>query len=245
MVKKYLYIGKWRHINKPEANQLLSEKKIGITNDYKNRAYSFMPTKSPVEFHLLAVWESIIDAKKLEKLVHKHLFKDYRTVGEWFEDTDNTMVNNLRNFIEDGGLGKEEDFEQKEQKGLTYKYDEAHHLDYAKNETKELYQKYKEAILQLSPNNININPTYNYIAFKLSNQKSNKKNICDIVLHVNSLTIYINLKKGKLDDPKMLTKDISKTGGWGNGDYRISTIKDENNFDDIMSLIKQSLDKKI
>jgi len=54
--------------------------------------------------------------------------------------------------------------------------------------------------------------------------------------------MWINLRKGELDDPKQITKDVSYKGHWGNGDY-VLRIKDDKDFDYILSLIKQSYDK--
>lgn len=52
--------------------------------------------------------------------------------------------------------------------------------------------------------------------------------------------MWINLKKGKLDDPKQITRDVSSTGHWGNGDYEL-IISDTANLEYIMSLVKQAL----
>jgi predicted transport protein len=52
--------------------------------------------------------------------------------------------------------------------------------------------------------------------------------------------MWINLKKGNLDDPKKITRDVSETGHWGNGDYEL-LIKDTDNLEYIMSLVKQAI----
>jgi len=54
------------------------------------------------------------------------------------------------------------------------------------------------------------------------------------------LKLWINLSKGKLDDPKNITRDVSSIGHWGNGDYEIQ-VSDDENIEYILSLIKQSL----
>lgn len=46
------------------------------------------------------------------------------------------------------------------------------------------------------------------------------------------------MKKGQLDDPKGLTKDVSETGHWGNGDYEL-IVSNTDNLEYVMSLIKQ------
>ena len=57
-----------------------------------------------------------------------------------------------------------------------------------------------------------------------------------------ALKIWINLKKGELDDSKGLAQDISNIGYWGNGDYELQ-VSDDDNLEYIISLIKQSYKK--
>jgi len=54
--------------------------------------------------------------------------------------------------------------------------------------------------------------------------------------------LWINLTKGELDDSKNLTRDVSATGHWGNGDYELQIDSDED-LEYILSLIKQSIKK--
>jgi predicted transport protein len=110
-------------------------------------------------------------------------------------------------------------------------YDEDGHFALYPPEIRELYEDYKLAILNLS-NDIEIVPKKLYIAFKKN------KNIVDIVTLKGGLKLFINLKKGQLDDPKKITKDVSETGHWGNGDYEL-IVSDTTNLEYIMSLIKQ------
>jgi predicted transport protein len=112
-------------------------------------------------------------------------------------------------------------------------YTEEDHLARKTDEIIELYESFKQAILALS-DNIDVQAKKDYIAFKKD------KNIADICVQQKKLKIWINLKKGILDDPKQLTRDVSETGHWGNGDYEL-TVTDTNNLEYIMSLIKQSL----
>ena len=97
----------------------------------------------------------------------------------------------------------------------------------------DLYESFRNGILNLS-NEIEIKPQKWYIAFKI------KRNIADIEIQKQNLKVYINLKKGELDDPKNLTRDVSNLGHAGNGDYEI-TVSDTQNLEYIMSLIKQAL----
>jgi predicted transport protein len=112
-------------------------------------------------------------------------------------------------------------------------YTEEDHLNGSSEEIIELYENFKNAILNLI-DDIEIVPKKLYIAYKKN------KNIADIVILKKGIKIFINLKKGQLDDPKGLMKDVSETGHWGNGDYETITTN-TNNLEYIMSLIKQAI----
>jgi len=113
-------------------------------------------------------------------------------------------------------------------------YTEQEHLERASDEIRELYEKVKNAILNLD--NIELKPKKSYIAFVASS------NVVDITVQLRQLKMWINISKGELDDPKRLTRDVSSIGHWGNGDYEI-TIETDDDLEYILSLIKQSLKK--
>lgn len=112
-------------------------------------------------------------------------------------------------------------------------YTEEDHLKDSSEEIIELYETFKNAILNLA-DDIEIVPKKLYIAFKKN------KNIADIVILKKGIKIFINLKKGQLDDSKGLMKDVSETGHWGNGDYEV-VVSNTANLEYIMSLIKQAI----
>lgn len=111
-------------------------------------------------------------------------------------------------------------------------YTEEDHLNKASDNIKKLYEELKNRILELD--DIDVEAKKLYIAFK------GMKNIIDIEIHKNKLKIYINMKKGTLNDPFSISKDISDIGHWGNGDYCI-IIDKKDDIDNIIPLIKQSL----
>ncbi len=113
-------------------------------------------------------------------------------------------------------------------------YTEQEHIQNASDEIKELYEKFKSIILNLD--DIDVVPKKQYIAFIGS------RNIFDINIQRNAIKIWINLSKGELKDDKQLTRDVSSIGHWGNGDYEV-VIKNEENIDEIIPLLKQSLNK--
>lgn len=113
-------------------------------------------------------------------------------------------------------------------------YSEDEHLSNIPDNIIELYTKFKAAILNFD--NIDIKPKKKYIAFVAS------RNVIDILPQKKGLKIWLNLKKGDLQDSKGITKDVSSTGHWGNGDYQIQ-INTDDDLEYIMSLVKQSLKK--
>lgn len=113
-------------------------------------------------------------------------------------------------------------------------YTEQEHLEKATEETKELYERVKSAILNLD--NLEVKPKKFYVAFVASS------NVVDIHVQKNGLKIWLNLQQGQLDDPKGIARDVSSIGHWGNGDYEIQIRTDEY-LEYIMSLVKQSLNK--
>ncbi|MCH1975821.1 DUF5655 domain-containing protein [Enterococcus hirae] len=130
---------------------------------------------------------------------------------------------------------KQDDQEEANKKGLSKEikvYTEEEHLEKGSIEIQELYEELKEIILSWD-SNIRIKPVKLYNSFKL------KQNIVDILVQKKALKIWINLKYGELNDPENITRNVSETGHWGNGDYEI-VMKDNQNIEYIASLIKES-----
>jgi predicted transport protein len=113
-------------------------------------------------------------------------------------------------------------------------YTEKEHLEIASPEILELYDTFKSAITNLD--GIELKPTKKYLAFVSGS------NIADIQIQKKALKMWINMFKGELDDSKELARDVSNVGHWGNGDYELQ-IRDDENLEYIMSLIKQSYKK--
>ena len=113
-------------------------------------------------------------------------------------------------------------------------FTEDDHLQGKSDETIELYEKFKAAIQDLSPD-IEVKPQKYYIAFKKGT------NITDIEIQKNGIKISINMKAGKLDDPKHLMRDVSVLKGHSlNGDYEYKVDSDKD-LEYIMSLVKQAI----
>ena len=111
-------------------------------------------------------------------------------------------------------------------------YTEEDHLAKVSENIKRLYEELKNRILELDDIDVDVKKLY--IAFKGS------RNIVDIGFNKNEIKIYINMKKGTLQDPLNITRDISTVGHWGNGDYWV-IINKQDDIDNVIPLIKQSL----
>ena len=112
-------------------------------------------------------------------------------------------------------------------------YTEEDHLKDIPENIKEIYLTIKNKIIELDDIDIEYKKTY--IAFK------GRTNIVDIILYKYSICLYINLKKGQLEDPFNIAEDVSNVGHLGNGDYRVQ-LDTENKIENAMFLIKQSLE---
>lgn len=110
-------------------------------------------------------------------------------------------------------------------------YSEADHANKVSQEIFELYEKFRDAILNLA-DDIEIRPQKFYIAFKKDG------NVACLEMQKKKMKIYIGAKAGTLDDPKGLAKDVSAIGHYGTGDYEVQVDSDKD-LEYIMSLIKQ------
>ena len=113
-------------------------------------------------------------------------------------------------------------------------YTEDHHVDAVSPEMAELYEKFRNAILNLA-DGIDLVPQKFYLAFK-----RDKSNLACMELQKKRIKIWIGAKAGKLDDPKGLAIDVSTTGHYGTGDYEVRVDSDAD-LEYVMSLIKQAL----
>lgn len=117
-------------------------------------------------------------------------------------------------------------------------YTEDDHLNSPKisDTTKEVYQNLKDRILNIG-GDVNIVPKKSYIGYK------RKTNFFDVLIQRGDLWCWINMKKGELDDPINLCRDITSIGHYGNGDYDLR-INENTDLDYVMFLINQSYKKQ-
>lgn len=111
-------------------------------------------------------------------------------------------------------------------------YSEEDHYENGSESTIWLYEVLKKRIMSIS-SEITIVPKKKYIAF-LRNT-----NFLDVVFYKNQLNLYLNMKRGGLDDPRKIAEDVSESGHWGNGDFRI-IVHNGTDIEYVMPLINQS-----
>ena len=111
-------------------------------------------------------------------------------------------------------------------------YTEEDHLKSANEEILSLYEEFKNQILSMD-DKIEVVPKKKYLAFKASS------NIIDVLPQKEKIKFWLNISKGKLNDPNNISRDVSEIGHWGNGDYEFS-INSSSDFINLMPLIKQS-----
>lgn len=111
-------------------------------------------------------------------------------------------------------------------------YTEEEHFENANEEIAELYEKFRNAILNLS-SDVELKPQKFYIAFK-----KDGTNVACMEMQKKKLKIWIGAKFGKLEDGRGIAKDVANIGHYGTGDYEI-VIDSDKDLEYIISLIKQ------
>jgi predicted transport protein len=112
---------------------------------------------------------------------------------------------------------------------------EEDHLAVANSDTKELYELLKSYLVSLG-DGIKVKPKKQSIGFIA------KSNFVDVHIQKEGLKAWLNLKKGELNDPKKLARDMSILGHWGNGDYELH-LKNVEDIDYFLGLAKQAYKK--
>jgi predicted transport protein len=110
-------------------------------------------------------------------------------------------------------------------------YTEEDHYQKANETIRELAESLRDRIIALP--GLEVNPVKQYIGFKY-----NKKLVCDFEVQKKQLRLRINLKKGVLDEPKGMFRDVSNIGTFGVGDYE-AVVNQETDLDYLMSMVKQ------
>lgn len=113
-------------------------------------------------------------------------------------------------------------------------YTEEDHLKNKSELIKELYEIFKLGIINLT-SDINVTPKKLYISFE-----KGTRIIADIVVQSQELKLFINTQNCTFSDLRKLGVPMTDKTKWGRGYYQIS-IKDTENLEYIMSLVKQAI----
>lgn len=100
---------------------------------------------------------------------------------------------------------------------------------------RNLYRKVRDKMTSTF-DGVTVKPTKTYVGFK------HNTNFVDVAVYRSHLKLFINLKKGLLNDPKKVARDVSNTGHFGNGDYEVR-ISEDADIEYAMGLVEQSYRK--
>jgi len=114
-------------------------------------------------------------------------------------------------------------------------YSEEDIVSFGEKEIQSLYYSLRSSILELD--DVEVQPRKKYIGFVKD------RNICSMFIQKKKIKLWINMKKGELNDGQGLMRDVSHIGHHGIGDYE-TLMDNDNDIDYIFSLIKQSYNKQ-
>ena len=77
-----------------------------------------------------------------------------------------------------------------------------------------------------------------YVAYKA------ETNFVDVVPQKSRLRLSINLRFHELHDPKVMAKDVTNLGRWGNGDVEVGLSQAED-LPYVMGLVRQAYEKQM
>ena len=108
------------------------------------------------------------------------------------------------------------------------------HLGSKSEDVKILFESLKERFFALNvDNDILEKPNKIYISYK------HGKNFCEVRPQSKEIKIWLDIPYADLDDPKKLSRDVSKVGHYGTGDVE-TKLANLSELDDVMYLIEQS-----
>ena len=114
-------------------------------------------------------------------------------------------------------------------------YSEEDIVSFGEKEIQSLYYSLRSSILELE--DVEILPRKKYIGFVRD------RNICSVFIQKKKIKLWINMKKGELNDGQGIMRDVSHIGHHGIGDYE-TLIDNDDDIEYILSMIKQSYYKQ-
>ena len=114
-------------------------------------------------------------------------------------------------------------------------YSEEDIVSFGEKEIQSLYYSLRSSILELD--DVEVQPRKKYIGFVRD------RNICSVFIQKKKIKLWINMKKGELNDGQGIMRDVSHIGHHGIGDYE-TLIDNDDDIEYILSMIKQSYYKQ-
>ena len=91
----YIYIGQYYHHHGKDLSNL-TEKKIGKSINVPSRENALNSTKFTIGYTMIKYW-AVDSMSQIEKAIHAIL--PNRLNGEWFEDSDDTLIDRVSKFM--------------------------------------------------------------------------------------------------------------------------------------------------
>jgi predicted transport protein len=127
--------------------------------------------------------------------------------------------------------------EQESEEVPTYTVDD--HLKRKSKDIRELFEQLRERIFSLAEEGEIIEKANKmYIGYK------HGKNFCEVRLQSKALLIWLDIPSAELNDPKNLTRDVSKIGHYGTGQVDLKLASTEE-INAVMDLIEQSFQQTL
>lgn len=106
------------------------------------------------------------------------------------------------------------------------------HANLTRPVIRELFEALEAAILGLDGRLFRDVQKY-YVAYKLH------RNVADVLFQTTKIKLVLNMRYDQVDDPRQMTRDVSATGTWGNGQVEITFSRLEE-LDDVIALVRQA-----
>lgn len=120
--------------------------------------------------------------------------------------------------------------------GSTYQL-EAHANLFVSPQRIALFEQLNRSLLGLDPA-VYREVRKQYIAYKA------ETNFVDVVPQKGNLVLSINVPAGELIDSRLIARDVSQIGRWGNGSYEVE-LNEDSDFDYVLGLVRQAFERQL
>lgn len=116
-------------------------------------------------------------------------------------------------------------------------YSISDHPNLTSGPIREIFEAFRKEVLALDPN-VTEEFLKLYVAYKA------ETNFVDVVPQAKRLSLTLNMLYPEVNDPRGLTRDVSKLGRWGNGDVEVG-LSSLDELPYVIGLIRQSFEKQM